>query len=40
MTSLGTSVLLVAYPVDHGWTLGRAALAGGMLGLMQLPGEE
>lgn len=39
VTSFGTSVLLVAYLVDHGWTLGRAAVAGGTLGIMQLPGR-
>lgn len=39
VTSFGTSVLLVAYLVDHQWTLGNAALAGGILGLMQLPGR-
>lgn len=38
-TSFGTSVLLVVYLVDHGWTLGGAALAGGTLGMMQLPGR-
>jgi hypothetical protein len=37
--SFGTAVLLIAYLVDHGWTLGRAALAGGTLGAMQLPGR-
>jgi hypothetical protein len=39
VTSFGTSVLLVAYLVDHGWTLGQAAVAGGTLGIMQLPGR-
>ncbi|MEW6474795.1 MAG: MFS transporter [Actinomycetota bacterium] len=39
VTSFGTSVLLVAYLIDHGWTLGGAAMAGGMLGIMQLPGR-
>jgi cyanate permease len=39
VTSFGTSVLLVAYLVDHGWALGAAAAAGGSLGLMQLPGR-
>ena len=39
VTSFGTSVLLVAYLIDHGWTLGHAAVAGGTLGLMQLPGR-
>jgi MFS family permease len=37
--SVATAVLLVAYLVDHGWTLGRAAFAGGTLGAMQLPGR-
>lgn len=39
MTSFGTSVLLVAYLVDHGWSLGPAAVAAGTLGVMQLPGR-
>lgn len=39
VTSFGTSVLLVAFLVDHGWSLGHAALAGGTLGIMQLPGR-
>jgi MFS family permease len=39
VTSFGASVLLVAYLVDHGWTLGRAAFAAGVLGVMQLPGR-
>lgn len=39
VTSFGTSVLLVAHLVDHNWTLGQAAVAGGILGLMQLPGR-
>ena len=39
VTSFGTSVLLVAYLVDHGWSLGAAAVAGGVLGVMQLPGR-
>jgi hypothetical protein len=38
-TSFATGVLLVAHLVDHGWTLRRAALAGGTLGAMQLPGR-
>lgn len=38
-TSFGASVLLVAYLVDEGWTLGGAAFAGGVLGAMQLPGR-
>ncbi|MPY94929.1 MAG: MFS transporter [Acidimicrobiia bacterium] len=37
--SLATGVLLIAYLVDHGWSLGRAAFAGGTLGAMQLPGR-
>jgi cyanate permease len=37
--SAATAVLLIAYLVDHGWTLGRAAFAGGTLGAMQLPGR-
>jgi predicted MFS family arabinose efflux permease len=37
--SLATGVLLVAFLVDGGWSLGRAALAGGTLGAMQLPGR-
>jgi predicted MFS family arabinose efflux permease len=37
--SMATGVLLVAYLHDRGWTLGRAALAGGTLGIMQLPGR-
>lgn len=32
-------MLLVAYLVDHGWSLAQAAVAGGTLGLMQLPGR-
>jgi len=39
MTSFATAVLLVAYLVDHGWSLGQAALASGTLGAMQLPGR-
>ena len=39
VTSFGTSVLLVAYLVDHGWTLTTASMAGGTLGIMQLPGR-
>jgi MFS family permease len=39
VTSFGTSVLLVAYLVDHAWSLGGAALAGGTLGIMQLGGR-
>jgi hypothetical protein len=38
-TSFATGVLLVAHLVDHGWALGRAAVAGGTLGAMQLPGR-
>lgn len=37
--SMATGVLLVAYLVDGGWSLGRAAFAGGTLGAMQLPGR-
>jgi predicted MFS family arabinose efflux permease len=37
--SLATGVLLVAFLVDGGWSLGRAAVAGGTLGAMQLPGR-
>jgi cyanate permease len=37
--SLATGVLLIAFLVDHGWSLGRAAFAGGTLGAMQLPGR-
>lgn len=37
--SLATGVLLIAFLVDHGWTLARAAFAGGTLGAMQLPGR-
>lgn len=33
------AVLLIAHLVDEGWSLGRAALAGGTLGAMQLPGR-
>jgi cyanate permease len=36
---MATGVLLVAYLVDRGWSLGRAALAGGVLAVMQLPGR-
>lgn len=32
-------VLLIAHLVDEGWSLGRAAVAGGTLGAMQLPGR-
>lgn len=39
MTSFAASVLLVVYLVDQGWTVGAAALAGGTLGAMQLPGR-
>lgn len=39
VTSFGTSVLLIAYLVDHGWSLSAAAVAGGTLGVMQLPGR-
>jgi hypothetical protein len=38
-TSFAAGVLLIAYLVDHGWPLGRAAFAGGTLGAMQLPGR-
>lgn len=38
-TSFATSVLLIAYLVDAGWTLPRAAFAGGVLGASQLPGR-
>lgn len=38
-TSSATAVLLVTYLVDHGWSLGRAAVASGTLGAMQLPGR-
>lgn len=37
--SMATGVLLIAFLVDGGWTLGRAAFAGGTLGAMQLPGR-
>lgn len=37
--SLATGVLLIAFLVDQGWSLGRASLAGGTLGAMQLPGR-
>jgi hypothetical protein len=37
--SLATGVLLIAFLVDEGWALGRASLAGGTLGAMQLPGR-
>lgn len=37
--SMAASVLLIAYLVDHGWSLGTAAFAGGALGVMQLPGR-
>ena len=37
--SMATGVLLVAYLVDGGWPLGRAAFAAGTLGAMQLPGR-
>jgi predicted MFS family arabinose efflux permease len=39
VTSFATSVLLIAYLVDAGWTLASAALAGGVLGASQLPGR-
>ena len=39
VASMATSVLLIAFLVDHGWSLGAAALAGGTLGAMQLPGR-
>lgn len=39
ITSFATSVLLIAHLVDGGWSLGRAALAGGVLGASQLPGR-
>lgn len=39
MTSFATSVLLIAYLIDQGWGAAGAALAGGMLGAMQLPGR-
>jgi len=39
VASMGASVLLIAYLVDEGWHLSTAALAGGTLGLMQLPGR-
>lgn len=39
MTSFAASVLLVVYLVDQEWTVGAAALAGGTLGAMQLPGR-
>jgi MFS transporter len=39
VTSFATSVLLIAHLVDAGWTLGQAALAGGVLGASQLPGR-
>jgi predicted MFS family arabinose efflux permease len=38
-TSFATSVLLIAHLVDAGWTLARAALAGGVLGASQLLGR-
>ena len=37
--SMSTGVLLIAYLVDGGWSLSRAAFAGGTLGAMQLPGR-
>lgn len=37
--SLATAVLLIAFLVDHGWSLARASFAGGTLGAMQLPGR-
>jgi MFS family permease len=39
ITSFATSVLLIAHLVDAGWTLRRAALAGGVLGGSQLLGR-
>lgn len=39
MTAFSTVVLLIAYLHDAGWTLSTAALAGGVLGAMQLPGR-
>jgi MFS family permease len=39
VASYATAVLLVAFLADHGWSLGRAALAAGILGAMQLPGR-
>jgi hypothetical protein len=39
VTSFATSVLLIAHLVDAGWSLGHAALAGGVLGASQLPGR-
>lgn len=38
-TGYASLVLLVSYLHDQGWSLGRAALAGGTVGLMQLPGR-
>lgn len=38
-TGYAALVLLVSYLHDQGWPLGRAALAGGTVGLMQLPGR-
>ena len=37
--SMATGVLLIAFLVDGGWPLGKAAFAGGTLGAMQLPGR-
>ncbi|HWL43127.1 MAG TPA: MFS transporter [Ilumatobacter sp.] len=39
ITGYAALVLLVSYLHDQGWSLGRAALAGGTVGLMQLPGR-
>ncbi|MGH9210500.1 MAG: MFS transporter [Acidimicrobiales bacterium] len=39
MTSFSAAVLLIAYLHDSGWTLSRAAIAGGTLGAMQVPGR-
>jgi MFS family permease len=39
MTAFATVVMLIAYLHDAGWTLADAALAGGVLGAMQLPGR-
>ena len=39
MTAFSAVVMLIAYLHDAGWTLSRAALAGGVLGAMQLPGR-
>jgi len=39
MTSFAAVVLLIAFLQDAGWTLSMAAVAGGTLGAMQLPGR-